>query len=513
MIERLILTGLITSTEYCQQIRNIWNVQFMEADSAKRLAPWVWEYFEQWGKAPGTEDIYPIFFTHVKHLPEREAKDVEGMLNDLMDDYNKDNPTNLQYLLDETQKYFKARRLTILSDTITSLVTRGQIDEAEKQACDYKPAIDVSETDIDFSHPSLLEHIEHAFDTTSQSLYEYPGQYGEFINSQIVQGGFIAFLAPEKRGKTYKLLDMALRGCKQGIPTAFISAGDMNKEDLIMRVCVYQARKSNEIEYCGQTWEPVKDCVLNQLNECRLDERESDFGIFADKNKEYLHKEVTQADLIEAFKENPDYRPCYNCHAYKNSYLGAVWIKQVDAVEPLSVKEAQKIAEDFFIKHKHQFILSCHPNDTLTINQIKARKAAWQKESGFIPRQIVIDYADIMTTEENLEERPRQNKIWKGLRRLSQEDGNPLIITATQSDADSYTRSKLRMTNFSEDKRKYGHATCFLSMNQDPEGREKEIGIMRIGKLAQRKGKYNIKDEVTILQNLSKGRPFLTSYK
>ena len=79
MIERLILTGLITSTEYCQQIRNIWNVQFMEADSAKRLAPWVWEYFEQWGKAPGTEDIYPIFFTHVKHLPEREAKDVEGM--------------------------------------------------------------------------------------------------------------------------------------------------------------------------------------------------------------------------------------------------------------------------------------------------------------------------------------------------------------------------------------------------------------------------------------------------
>jgi hypothetical protein len=513
MIERQIIIGCITSTDYLRQVQPIWDIALIEAPEAKKLCLWAWEYYEKYAKAPGA-DIEAIYFEKLKtgKIPKSEAEDIEDILDSLSTQAAEE-PVNLEYLMDETKRQFNARRLLIHSNTIQGLLTRGKVPEAEQLASEYKPAVDISETDVDFNNPSLMEHIERAFDTTTQSLYTYPGALGDFINSQLVQGGFIALMAPEKRGKTFWMLDMAIRACRKGVPTAFFSAGDMNEDDMIMRICVYLAQKSNEQEYAGTMWQPVKDCMLNQLNECQREGRECDYGVFSDKTREYLRREITQAELIEAFKNNPDYKPCYNCRAYNANYWGTTWLKQVDTGDPLTVKEAKKIAGDFFLKHNRKFMLSCHPNDTLTITNIKARCAAWQKATGFIPRQIIIDYADIMTTEQAMEERPKQNHIWKGLRRLSQEDGNPLVVTATQSDADSYTRSKLKMTNFSEDKRKFGHVTLFLSMNQDPEGREKELGVLRLGKLAQRRGRFSIKDEVTLLQNLSRGRPFLTSYK
>jgi hypothetical protein len=149
----------------------------------------------------------------------------------------------------------------------------------------------------------------------------------------------------------------------------------------------------------------------------------------------------------------------------------------------------------------------------LTITQIKAILSTWEKTEAWVPDIIVIDYADLLTTEREMDERPKQNKIWMGLRRLSQENGQPLVVTATQADADSYDKFRLKMNNFSEDKRKFSHSTAFLGLNQDPNGREKRIGLMRLNIIALREGDYNIQDEVTILMNLRRGRSFLSSYK
>ena len=51
----------------------------------------------------------------------------------------------------------------------------------------------------------------------------------------------------------------------------------------------------------------------------------------------------------------------------------------------------------------------------------------------------------------------------------------PLVVTATQADANSYDRTSLKMSNFSEDKRKLAHVTAMYGLNQDPAGREKGI--------------------------------------
>ena len=68
------------------------------------------------------------------------------------------------------------------------------------------------------------------------------------------------------------------------------------------------------------------------------------------------------------------------------------------------------------------------------------------------------------------------------------------------------------MKNFSEDKRKYAHVTAMYGLNQDPQDREKKIGLMRINEIVVREGDFSNTKEVTVIQNLARGRPFLGSY-
>jgi len=124
---------------------------------------------------------------------------------------------------------------------------------------------------------------------------------------------------------------------------------------------------------------------------------------------------------------------------------------------------------------------------------------------------IIIDYADLLVPEVKMDFRHQQNEIWKGLRSLSQEK-HALVVTATQADAKSYEADLLKLKNFSEDKRKYAHVTACYGLNQDKDDREKGMGIMRINEIVIREGEFSNRNEVKVLQNLRRGRPFLTSY-
>jgi len=49
-------------------------------------------------------------------------------------------------------------------------------------------------------------------------------------------------------------------------------------------------------------------------------------------------------------------------------------------------------------------------------------------------------------------------------------------------------------------------------LNQDKEGREKEIGVMRINKIVVREDDFHSSQQVHVLQHLAIGRPHLGSY-
>jgi len=511
-MERKIIIGLVMSTDFIKQIQNIWDQKFIESVVAKRIATWVWEYFNKYNKAPGKE-IETIFYSKFDSLPEEVAKEIEeDILPSLSEEFAEEG-INLQYLLDETQNHFKKKHLDLLAQDIQALIDAGKLQEAEKLACDYKPLANASTADLDFTKDVLLDRIDQAFIFTNKPVLIFQNALGDFMNEQLIKGGLVAFLASEKRGKSFLLLEFALRACEQKKKVAFFQAGDMTENQQLIRICIRLAAQSNKARYCGIQWEPLKDCIKNQANTCQKEERVCNFGPFEDRTEDAIRMGLPFFELQEACKDYPDYKPCTNCPAYRKNKWGTPWLNETDPFggEPLKVSEAKHNAEEFFIKNERKLKLSSHANNTLSVKQIRAVLEVWEKQDGFVPDMIVIDYADLLVGEAK-DFRHLQNEIWKDLRRLSQEKGQPLVITATQADAKSYEADKLKLTNFSEDKRKYAHVTAFYGLNQDKLGREKQIGILRINELLLREGDFGVGNQVFILQNLGRGKAFLGSY-
>ena len=140
MIERKIIIGLITSTEYIKLIQSIWNAELLESATARRIAGWCWEYFDKYQKAPN-QDIEIIFFTKLKSgkLPKEIADEInDDILPGLSSEYVKEK-FSIDALVEETKKYFEDRHLALHTETIEALRSSGQIDEANKLAIEYKP--------------------------------------------------------------------------------------------------------------------------------------------------------------------------------------------------------------------------------------------------------------------------------------------------------------------------------------------------------------------------------------
>lgn len=510
MIERKIIIGLITSTEYLQQIQSSWDSKLLSSQAAQKLSHWVWEYFNKYGKAPNN-DIEDIFYSKVQQggIADDVAQDIEDILNGLSEEYEEEG-VNVDYLRDQSAKYFLERSLVVLSENTQALIDRGKVEEAEKLVLEYTPPKGADNNTIDLSSPESLPRVKKAFRNVHENLISYRKHLGTFWNDQLVRGRFVAFMGSEKRGKTFWLMDFGMIGCKQGRKVAFFQAGDMTEDDQLRRIGVYLARKSDLKKYCEKMWEPVADCVRNQTNTCDKEERTCDFGVFEGKTVKEIKNEITVDDLIEAYSEEPDYTPCTYCDLYEKTSLGTPWIKPIEATEPLSPDEAEKVIQDFFIKYKRQFRLATYANGTLFTTEIMSQLDVWEKQDGFVPDIVIVDYADLLESKVS-EFRHKQNAIWKDLRRLSQER-YCLVVTATQADAKSYEKGTLRLANFSEDKRKYAHVTAMYGLNQDTEDREKNIGIMRINQLIIREGSFSNSHEVTVLQNLKRGRPHIASY-
>lgn len=520
MIERLIIIGLITSTEFLKKIRPVWDPMLMESSTARMLSGWVITYYDKYKQAPN-RDIEIIFFKKVKEGLDKEiAEEIEeDILPDLSEEHT-DKKINIDTLYDDTIIHLNTQKYLLLSEQIENILenTPGsfeeRIEKAEELRKEFKPITIEIDDSIDLSKKESLPRIEKAFKDIANPIVKWPKQLGQFWNHQFVAGSFISFLAPEKRGKTFWLLEIAMRTAKQGKNVAFFQAGDMNEAEQLKRIAVYLCKRSNLEKYCTEHYEPVRDCILNQMDECTKKERECDFGIFMDKNKKEI-KNVEMSELIEAFQDYPDYKACYNCKQYNLTKNGVPWLILNSKVDPIEVQDATEAIKEFFFKHKRRFKLSTHANGTLSVDKMISILDRWEEEDGFVADEICADYADIMLPSIKTEFRHQQNQIWKDLRRLSQTPRQnilPLVIAPTQSDSPSYKKHRLGLDNFSEDKRKYGHVTAMYGLNQDPDGKEKKIGITRINEIVIREGEFFNDNEVTILQNLRQGRPFKQSF-
>jgi hypothetical protein len=322
-------------------------------------------------------------------------------------------------------------------------------------------------------------------------------------------------MATEKRGKSFWLLDMAIRATMSRKKVAFFQAGDMTEDQQLLRVASYVSNLPTNDKYTGQVFVPRRDCLRNQLDICDKEERRGPFGCFTggEYTEDDIRKKLERRSLIEAWEDfGEDYIPCTFCDEYNDHRLGVPWLVPTEITHSVTIDEAKRAFQKRFIDKNRRFKMSTHMNDSLTVTRIRQICDKWEKDDGFIPDVIVIDYADLLVPEKFQEFRHGQNEIWKNLRALSQQR-HALVITATQADAKAYEKDLLRMSNFSEDKRKFAHVTALYGLNQDKHGREKKLGVMRINELVKREGEFDSTSTVTVLQNLNLGRPYIDSYR
>lgn len=501
-IERKIIIGLITSTPYISEVAKLNKIEYLESTSARLIASWCLTYYEGYNTAPGKE-IESIFAEKVRGgLREEQVEDIGSILASLSDE-STNLDFNVPYLLDQTVRYFKQQELVSIANQIKNGSERDEIEDIEKLVLEYVPIQTEDKTVVDpFDN---VETVKSAFLTAQENVIKFPKALGQFWNDQLVRGGFVALLAAEKRGKSYLLLEMAMRAVQTGSKVAFFQAGDMTEEQQLRRMYIYLAKRSDREKYCKEMYVPCVDCWFNQTGECSSKEREGSDSLFTSVMKQ---GDVTKDILLDAVEASPEYLVCRNC----DKFQGTVYLELQPAVEVLTWKGAYKKAREWKKKYGGKLKLSTHPNDSLSVRDIDNILEQWRKTEDFVPDVVIVDYADILIADPDasrLDWRNQQNAIWKKLRKVSQ-IRKCLILTATQAAASSYKKDTIDLTDFSEDKRKFAHVTAMYGMNQTPE--EKKLGILRLNELVVRESDFDITRQVKVLQCLSRGRPFIGSY-
>ena len=494
-LEKRILTGMIVSREYLKQIHPIFKSELFEVPFIATVAQWCIEHFEQYDAAPGLE-IQNIYAYHAKNkLQEDQAELIAEFLHRLSSEWDASQDLNIAYLLDQTEQRFKERAMRMAMEDAEAYLSKGEILEAEKLLTGFKAPMRPSAVGVDpFLDPDAI--YDAVGDQDNNTLFQLPGDLGKMLGP-FERESFWGILAPEKRGKSWRMIDIANRAWKKRFRVALFQCGDMSQRATTARI--HSNLTGRHPRYWGKYLMPVLDCAWNQDNSCSARQRVCDFGVLGRKGQ------------LVAFEDAPDYVPCSFCQRkYPDAFKGAVWYQDAETQRldfQYAVKHAQKLAKRY---RTQPFKLSTYPTKTVNIKMVNAQLDIWESTEGWTPDFVIFDYADILAPEDPRKEfRHQQNESWEAMRALSL-DRKCCVITATQASKETHKKRQVGVTDISEDKRKLAHVTNMIALNQTPE--EKRAGIMRISQLAVREDEFDVEANVCVLQQLRVGNPCIASY-
>jgi replicative DNA helicase len=497
-IEKSILTGMIISDRFLQEIIPIYDSVYFQITFGTLIADWCMTFYDNYEKAP-KETIKDLFETwSKKNAKDNQIEFVDGFLGTLSDEYEHAEKFNVEYMMDKTLEYFKTRSLRVLSDEISYCLDNNNLEDAEDELNKFRKVEKdtISGVDVFDDEDAWRE----AFNTNTETLFTVPGRLGELLNGQFTRDSFISLMGIAKIGKTWNLTFLAYCAILSRCNVAFFQVGDLSQGQMMLRNGIYIAKRSNKAKYCGELLLPVLDCELNQKDICHEKGRTCDCGVYDEDSQ------------IMEFDDAPkDYVPCTYCQGKHGKFKGTVWHEKRRPVRPLTWQEAYNAARDYKRKHRaKRYKLSTHSTKSINVAGIVAKLDTWERVEGWIPDVIIIDYADILASEgRNKEERDNINETWIALRGLSQQR-HCCVITATQANGAAINQKTVSREHYSSDRRKFDHVTAMFGLSQTNE--EKRKGVTRWGALVLREDDWDPDHTISVLGSLSIGRPYLDSF-
>jgi hypothetical protein len=424
-VERRLTTAAIVDPALLARLASQEVKSEMGSRWSSTILDWCIDYFDKYGKAPGRA-IEGIFESWAETERDKDTVAlVERFLASLSGEYARlKKESNSDYLIDLASKHFNRVRLDKLADQIRGDVDRNDLAKALKRVESFSMVEIGAKDGIDILEDKAA--IKHAFAQKSKPLIVYPDALGNFFADSLERDSFIAFQAPEKRGKSFWLIDMAWRGMQQRNKVAFFAVGDMSESQMLLR---FMARA------CCRPYRATSP------------------------DKPVLWPISIQHDAGDQFAE--------------------VSHERFDYEDALTWKEAWGECKRVMAKYgEGNLRMACYPAGTVGVKGIAAQIRSWERKGWGPPDVIVIDYADLLAPPSGfVESRDQINATWLRLRSLSQ-SLHCLIVTATQADAQSYGAVLQSMKNFSGDKRKNAHALGIVAINQT--STEKRVGLQRL---------------------------------
>lgn len=233
--ERRIMIGMIVDTTVLGRIASRWTRESFRSKWCNLVGGWCVKFFAKYGQAPGNkiEGLYESWATDAK---DKETLGlVESFLGGLSNEYETEKETsNSQYLIDLAEKHFNENRVRQLHEALGGDLDTGDLDRAIARidGFDQVRVADVVETDLFNDETALAEAFD---DSETDSLISLPGDLGLFYGAELARDCLVSFMAPEKRGKTFMLLDLAFRAAVQRRRVAFFGVGDMTRKQMIRR--------------------------------------------------------------------------------------------------------------------------------------------------------------------------------------------------------------------------------------------------------------------------------------
>lgn len=447
---KAIITAMIVDKTVLSTLAPKWDPQLFDARWCNLVGGWCVRYFNKYGRPPRAdiEELYQEWLGK-KERDKDTAELAARFLQGLSDDYARLRKSiNPQYVIDQAGVYFNKVRLKRLGEEIVELLANGEVDKADELRQSFQ-RVEVGQGSY-FDPTDDDAGIEDALNFEADVLIRYPDGAGNFFGDSLEREGLISFLAPEKTGKTWWLMDLAIRGAEQGNKVAFFAVGDMTKRQLRRR---YLSRINKR---------PVK------AKPARV--------------PTYLELEGSEPEVTH---------------------------EETEYAEPMDVEKAKAKAK----RAKEgwgggEMRISVYPNSTISVPEIKAILQDWARH-GWAADVVVIDYADILKPINGAAEtRDQINATWRALSALRQEM-KCLVVTATQSNADGYKTEVLGKGNFSGDKRKNAEVTGMIGINVNKEDKKK--GLARLNWVALREGEFTESQCLYVAGCLAIGNPCILS--
>ena len=487
--EKRIVTGLITSTRFIEEIKIILDLDYFTNSYLRTVATWSIAFFEEHKKAP-YKHIQDIYESEIPRLKESDAELIGDLLKMLSEQYDPES-VNVDYLKDCALDYFRKRELEIVVNNVSVLKEKGEYDEAEQEIERFNKVtlgID-SGVIINLGDINQISEIYKQREEDDKNFFQLPGDLGRYLGNH-KRGDVVGYYAPAKRGKSWTLVDNFKHAILSKRKTMFWSI-EMTKTEITPRIMkAFEPMVDEEGEYPF----PVFDCKKNQTGECK--DRVSEVVI------------LDGEELIE----DPAHRPCTRCmrqgnpygHEYEMTvYQDTIFRKQDDI---WTVRKKIETMKSTLQKYGR---LSVHPKYTLTYDKMMRDIEVVYATDGFMPEIFIIDYIDILGIDSNFDDYRAVDEAWKLMAKIAGEF-NALIITATQANKEGHQASVLDSTHQSGYYGKNQHVNLMVGINQTPE--EKEQGIIRYGITEARSQHYIPGRTCTVLQDIKAGQAYLDSY-